>query len=143
LGCGWNLLKVIEEEQMITHDELIRIARLAKLSLADEDTDALLTDMSDIINVAQSIDNADLSLLNCAGEEEIAALRDDIIAQPLPADIILRNAANKQDSYFVGVTAANGKPRQDSYFVGVTAANGKPRQDSYFSGAAAANGKPQ
>ena len=95
---------------MITHDELIRIARLAKLSLTDEDTDALMLDMSDIINVAQSIDKADLLLSDCASEDEIAALRDDIIMPSLPTDQILLNASKKQDSYFVGVTVATGEP---------------------------------
>jgi aspartyl-tRNA(Asn)/glutamyl-tRNA(Gln) amidotransferase subunit C len=143
---------------MITHDELIRIARLAKLSLTDEDTDALLMDMSDIINVAQSIDNADLSSLNCTGEEEIAILRDDITATPLPTDMILKNAAKKQDGYFVGVTAATGKPQQEGDSIGVTAATAKPQQagnsigvttatdkpqqDSDFAGVTAATGKP-
>jgi aspartyl-tRNA(Asn)/glutamyl-tRNA(Gln) amidotransferase subunit C len=96
---------------MITQDELLRIARLAKLSLTDEDTDALMTDMSDIINIAQSIDNADLSFLDRTNEDEIAILRDDIIVPPLPTDLILRNAAKKQGGYFIGATIATGKPQ--------------------------------
>ena len=128
---------------MITHDELIRIARLAKLSLTDEDTDALLMDMSDIIKVAQSIDNADLSSLNCVGEDEIATLRDDIIATPLPTDMILKNAAKKQDGYIAGVTVASSKPQQAGNSIGATVANDKPQQDGDFAGGIIATGKPQ
>lgn len=96
---------------MITHNELLRIVRLAKLSLTDEDTDALMTDMSDIIKIAQTIDDADLSLLDCTNKDENAILRDDIVVPPLQTDIILRNAAKKQDGYFKGVTVASGKPQ--------------------------------
>ena len=91
---------------MITPGELKRIARLAKLSLAAEDTDALMTDMSDIIKVAQSIDNADLSLLDCTGGGEPAELRDDVVAPSLPAETILSNASLKQGGYFAGPVGA-------------------------------------
>ena len=96
---------------MITHDELRRIARLAKLSFTNEDADALMMDMADIIEVAQFIDNADLSLLDCTGEDDMAVLREDIVIPPLPADLILMNAAKKRDGCFVGVTVAVGKPQ--------------------------------
>jgi len=92
---------------MITPDELIRIARLAKLELAAEDTDALMTDMTDIIKIAQSIDDADLTLLDCTSGNEAAALREDIAAPPLTADIILKNAAIKRDGYFAAITVTD------------------------------------
>jgi len=96
---------------MITPDELVRIARLAKLSLAAEDTDALMAEMTGIIKVAQSIDDADLALLDCTGGNDAASLRDDVVISPLPADMILKNAAIKRDGYFAAVTAADkGKP---------------------------------
>ena len=94
---------------MITYDELVRIARLAKLSVAAEDMDLLMADMGDIIQVAQSIDDADLSLFDCKGGDETADLRDDVVVQPLSADLILRNAPKKQDGCFVGSFGA-GNP---------------------------------
>jgi len=96
---------------MITPDELMRIARLAKLELAAGDTDALMLDMTDILKVAQSIDDADLSLLNCTSGNEAAELREDIVIPPFPADMILKNAAIKRDDYFAAVTVADaGEP---------------------------------
>ena len=88
---------------MVTREELKRIARLAKLSVAAGETDALLSDMSDIIKIAQSIDDADLSALDCGSVNDAAQLREDSVAPPLPAGVILSNAAQKRDGYFAGI----------------------------------------
>ena len=90
---------------MITSDELIRVARLAKLSLTAEDADALMIDMTNIIGIVQSIDDADTALLDCTGDNEAASLREDAVIPPLPAELILKNAAIKRDGYFAATTA--------------------------------------
>ena len=84
----------------ITAEELKKIAGLAKLSLENENTDALLADMADIIGIASSINDADISRLNCSGDNEAAELRDDIVMPSLPVEAVLSNAANKQGDFF-------------------------------------------
>ena len=92
---------------MITQNELQKIARLAKLSLAGEDMDAIMADMTNIISVAQSIDGADLSNLDCAGDSVTVALREDIVMPSLPAEVILSNAAVKRDGCFSAPAGTN------------------------------------
>ncbi|MDR0490583.1 MAG: hypothetical protein LBH28_04985 [Oscillospiraceae bacterium] len=89
---------------MITSDELTKIAKLAKLSLAGENIDALVADMADIISLAQSICDADLSNLDRTWEDAPATLRGDVVLPSLPADLILANAAAKREGHFVART---------------------------------------
>jgi len=87
---------------MITHDELIKIARLAKLSIDDGRADALLREMEGILSLGEAINNVDLSGFDCTAATETARLREDIVKESLPVDVILKNAAEKRDGYFVG-----------------------------------------
>ena len=88
---------------MISSDELKRIARLAKLSLAADEMDALMADMPRIYNVVQPITDADLSSFDCTvGDEETAVLRDDTALPSLPLDEVLANAQEQRDGYFTG-----------------------------------------
>ena len=87
---------------MISSDELKRIARLAKLSLAAEEMDALMADMPRIYNIVQPVGDARLSDYDCTADDETAVLRDDIVMQSLDPDEILANAAEKQDGFFSG-----------------------------------------
>ena len=89
---------------MITYDELKKIAALAKLSLDNVDTDELAEDMASIMEVANSIDDLDLSSLDCSGDADPAELRADVCAPSLPVDAILSNAGEKRDGYFAGLT---------------------------------------
>ena len=87
---------------MISSDELKRIARLAKISLAAEEMDALVADMPRIYNIVQPVGDADLSGFDCTADIETAALRDDIVQPSLPSDVLLANAAENRDGYFSG-----------------------------------------
>ena len=86
---------------MINNEKLERLARLAKLSLLAEDADALLTDITDIVKVAQTLDDVDLSLMDCSGDNEVAEMREDTVKASLQAEAVLSNAAIKRDGYFV------------------------------------------
>ena len=87
---------------MINSDELKRIARLAKLSLAAEEMDALMADMPRIYNIVQPVGDADLSSFDCSADDENAVLREDAVLPSLPLDVIFENAAEHQDGYFAG-----------------------------------------
>ena len=82
--------------------ELVRISRLAKLSLLAEETDGMLADISDIVKVAQSIGNADLTGYDCSGESVTSELREDVAAPSTPAAVLLSSAADTHDGFFCG-----------------------------------------
>jgi aspartyl-tRNA(Asn)/glutamyl-tRNA(Gln) amidotransferase subunit C len=86
---------------MITHEELKKIAALAKLSLADVDADALLRDIGGIIDFADEVAGADLTGLDVSETPEVFPLREDVVKPSLPQEIILKNAGETRDGLFV------------------------------------------
>jgi aspartyl-tRNA(Asn)/glutamyl-tRNA(Gln) amidotransferase subunit C len=87
---------------MITHDDLVKIAALAKLSLEGEDIEALAADVGGIIEFANAIAAADVPEIARAGEcANPFPLREDNPEQSAAQDDILRNAAASRDGYFV------------------------------------------
>jgi aspartyl-tRNA(Asn)/glutamyl-tRNA(Gln) amidotransferase subunit C len=86
---------------MITHEELTKLAGLAKLSLDGEDTDALIADISDIIAFADDVAGADLSRFDLTERDEEYPLREDALRPSLPADVILSNAPAPRDGFFI------------------------------------------
>ncbi|WP_099206109.1 Asp-tRNA(Asn)/Glu-tRNA(Gln) amidotransferase subunit GatC [Scatolibacter rhodanostii] len=85
---------------MITQTELEKIAALAKLSLDKEDTQALLNDVSSILDFANAIAEVEVGELNLT-EEKTKELREDIIYPSTSVEDILSNAAEQRDGYFV------------------------------------------
>ena len=86
---------------MITHEELKKLARLAKLSLDNEDTDALISDISDVLDFANTIAEAVVDLPEGQDEDAGWALREDEVRPSYPVDTILKNAGERQDGFFV------------------------------------------
>jgi len=85
---------------MRNKEELIRIARLAKLSTELEDFDAMLNDMTDVLDVVESITDLELSGYDCSEEPEVSQLREDVVKASLPVDVVLSGAMEKKDNYF-------------------------------------------
>jgi len=80
--------------------ELDRIARLAKLSVLANEADTLIADLDDIVKVAQSIDDVDLTGYDCSGDAASSELREDIAVESTPPEVILRSAAESRDGFF-------------------------------------------
>ena len=85
---------------MVTYEELQKIARLAKLTLTDEDAGELMAQMEDIFSIGKAINDVDLSQFDCSAVCESATLREDILAPSLPVDEILQGAPEIQRGYF-------------------------------------------
>ena len=88
---------------MVTHEDVLQIAKLAKLSIREEELDSLTKVMSDIIAFADTINNA-------VGEEDVDfdninnlsnAFRDDVVRESFPREEILKNAPFQEDGYFL------------------------------------------
>ena len=86
---------------MVTHEELYKIAALAKLSLEGEDMDALLADMSGIIGFANAVSEAPLSASGAGDSGEVTVLREDDVTPSFPAELLLKNAPARSDNFFL------------------------------------------
>lgn len=84
---------------MVTHDELKRIAALAKLSLEGVDMDGLAGDMNGIIDFANAISEAVVK--DFVEQPDPAVLREDVVCASYDVEQILSNAGSRQDGFFV------------------------------------------
>ena len=85
---------------MRSKEDLIRIVRLAKLSEELENIDALQNDMSDTLDIVESIVDVELSAYHTSEETQISELREDVVKASLPVDVVLSGAMEKKDNYF-------------------------------------------
>jgi aspartyl-tRNA(Asn)/glutamyl-tRNA(Gln) amidotransferase subunit C len=86
---------------MITYDELKKLAALAKLSLDNEDADALIRDISRILDFADAVAEAAVDLADEAPEDDGWRFRADVLEPSYPAGEILSNAGEQTDGFFV------------------------------------------
>lgn len=87
---------------MVTHEEILKIARLAKLSVEPEELDGLTKDMNSIIEFADAIGSAvaDVSDFdNINGLSNV--FREDTVEPSFGREEILKNAPNQEDGYFL------------------------------------------
>ena len=88
---------------MITKEEVLRIAKIAKLSVKDDEIDLLIKDMSTMIEYAD--------LINSVVEDEdvefeninniFNAFEEDIVIDSYDRDEILKNREGGENGYFV------------------------------------------
>ena len=69
---------------MITYDELKKLAALSKLSLDEEDTDALIADISSILEFADAVAEATVDLSNDELDDNGWSFREDVLKTVLP-----------------------------------------------------------
>lgn len=87
---------------MVTHEEILNIANLAKLSVSPEELDELTKDMNEIIGFADTINAAcplasDFDNINGLSN----AFREDIVVPSYDREEILKNAESRDDGYFL------------------------------------------
>ena len=83
---------------MITYDELKKLAALAKLSLDDEDADALIADISSILEFADAVAEA-------AGSRPQCGTR-----RPSTSRIVRRRCAAIQSNASIITASGDGSP---------------------------------
>mgnify|MGYP000931473855 FL=1 len=88
---------------MITREEVLKIAKLAKLSVDENEVEQLSEDMSRIIEFADSINNvvetADVEFENINNISN--AFNEDIVLDSYDRDEILKNREGGENGYFV------------------------------------------
>lgn len=84
---------------MITREEILKIAALSRLSVSDEELEALMTDMTQIIEFANAIhavpedsETFEPALSN--------VFRADEVVPSFPREAILQNIDGGEDGYF-------------------------------------------
>ena len=87
---------------MVTHEDILQIAALAKLSVGPEELDGLTKDMNEIIAFADTISAAvpaasDFDNIN--GLENV--FREDVPGMPLDREKILENTDSREEGYFL------------------------------------------
>jgi aspartyl-tRNA(Asn)/glutamyl-tRNA(Gln) amidotransferase subunit C len=87
---------------MVTHEDILKIANLAKLSVSPEELDGLTEDMNEIIGFADTISAAtdDVSDFdNINGLSNV--FREDTVVPSYDREEILKNAESREDGYFL------------------------------------------
>ena len=86
----------------LSREEVLRIARLARLGLSDEEINKMQEQMSNILanfEILEQVDTADVP----PTAQSIAlrnVMSDDEVAPSLPPDDILANAPRKESDFF-------------------------------------------
>jgi len=89
---------------LITREEVIKIAKLSKLSIRDDEIESLTNDMTQIIEFADTIN----TLVNDEEIEEfddinliVNAFHEDEVVESFNRELILKNAEGGEDGYFL------------------------------------------
>lgn len=87
---------------MVSHEDVIQIARLAKLYVKEEELNTLTEEMQSIINFADAINNApddgeEFDNINNLSN----AFREDVVVKSYPTEEILKNANDCGDNCFL------------------------------------------
>ena len=87
---------------MIKKDEVLKIAKLAKLSVDENEIEQLIEDMSKIIEYADSLNNiaetVDVEFDNI--NNIVNAFNEDIVLDSYDRDEILKNREGGENGYF-------------------------------------------
>lgn len=87
---------------MITHEEILNIANLAKLSVSPEELDELTRDMGEIIGFADTINAASADASDFDNINNLSnVFREDVVVPSCDREEILKNAENRDDGYFL------------------------------------------
>ena len=86
----------------ITKEEVLHVARLARLELSDDDVARFQEQLSDILEAVSKVSELDLSdVPPTAHPLEIAnAWADDVPRDCLPLDDVFANAPDREGDYF-------------------------------------------
>jgi|AGTN01.1.fsa_nt_gi Asp-tRNAAsn/Glu-tRNAGln amidotransferase C subunit len=87
---------------MVTHDEVRKIAALAKLYIAEDQLDAITGELNGIIAFADTVSAADASGYGAdLSGNEAFSLRADVVSDSYESELILSNAMESGDGFFV------------------------------------------
>lgn len=87
---------------MLSHEEVLHIARLARLALTDEDVEKFRVQLSDILEHFEALKRLDTTDIQPTAQsiplENV--MRDDVIVPSFSPDDILANAPHREEDSF-------------------------------------------
>ena len=87
---------------MVTHEDVIAIARLSKLYIPEEELDAMTKAMDDIIKFADTINNASEEGVEFDNINNLSnAFREDDVVPSYDREEILKNANDIDEGHFL------------------------------------------
>lgn len=87
---------------MVTHEDVLKIANLAKLSIKDEELDKLTKEMDNMIAFADTINMASDETSDFDNINNLSnAFRKDVVVESFDKEQILKNAESQQNGYFL------------------------------------------
>lgn len=89
---------------MITREEVLKIAKLAKLSFKEDEIESLTNDMTQIIEFADTINTLvkDEEIEDYDDINQIVnAFHEDEVIESFNRELILKNAEGGEDGYFL------------------------------------------
>jgi aspartyl/glutamyl-tRNA(Asn/Gln) amidotransferase C subunit len=87
---------------VISNEEIMQIARLAKLFVKEEELDSLTLEMQSIIDFADTINNAPTDSDEFDNINNLSnVFREDTVVESYPTEEILANANDKSNSCFL------------------------------------------
>lgn len=87
---------------MVTREEIMKIAILSKLFVAEDEIDKLTEDMSEIISFADTINNAADESIEFDNINNLSnVLREDTVKPSLDREKILANAKDNDEGCFL------------------------------------------
>ncbi len=86
---------------MVTKDDVLKIAKLAKLSVNEEEIESLAEAMQNMIDFADEISKVDTENSNFDNINGLSnVLREDAVEPPFERDLILKNAGGGKNGFF-------------------------------------------
>jgi aspartyl-tRNA(Asn)/glutamyl-tRNA(Gln) amidotransferase subunit C len=87
---------------MVTHEDILSIANLAKLEVREEELDGLTKDMNEIIEFANTISEVGTQASDFDNINNLSnVLREDTVKPSFDREEILKNAESQEDGYFL------------------------------------------
>ena len=87
----------------ITHDEIKKIAHLARIKITEEEADATIKKLSGILNLIEDMKKVDTTNISPMSHSQSVTqrLREDIVTEHDQRDAYLKNAPAEHDGLFL------------------------------------------
>ena len=86
----------------LTREEVLHVAQLARLGLAEADVERLQTQLSDTIAYFQILESLDTSAIPPTAQviDQQSVMRSDVVGPSFPPAEVLANAPRTEDGFF-------------------------------------------
>lgn len=87
---------------MISRDELLKLAALARLRLNEDEIERFKRDIAEMLEYVKTLDEVDTSGIEPESQPLVIGnvLREDLVQPSLPVNEALKNAPEQVDNYF-------------------------------------------